>query len=269
MIDNQSQPLVTVVVPVYNGGKFIDKCLNSLSNQTYKNLEIIVVNDGSSDNSEKIIKKYPVKLITHEKNSGLSASRNTGIDAATGEYIHFMDVDDSINEVYYEAMVEAAVSTGADVACGGMIHEKNRYKTQRFNTKDVFVSTKDKLTATYVGKWGFVWRYLFRLNFLKENNLRFEEGRFIEDLPFSVPAVYFANKVVTVPKAEYYYYYSPNSILNNKDKAHQEKRRRDLTHANQQILAFAGKHNFKIPGINAGKMRYILRKIYYNFIVKP
>lgn len=264
-----SQPLVTVVVPVFNGEKYIDKCLDCLLKQSYKNLEIIVVNDGSSDNSEKIIKKYPVQLINHEKNSGLSASRNTGIDAATGEYIHFMDVDDTVNDTYYEAMVEAIVSTGVDVACSGMIHERNRYKTQRFKTKEVFVSTKDKFTATYVGKWGFVWRYLFRLNFLKENNLRFEEGRFIEDLPFSVPALYFANKLVTVPKAEYYYYYSPNSILNNKDKTHQEKRRVDLAHANQQVMEFAKKHNFKIPGVNTGRTRYLLRKVYYNLLVKP
>ncbi len=260
--------LITVIIPIYNGEKYAKTCLENMLQQSYKNLEIIVVDDGSTDKTAEIIRDYPVKIITHEKNKGLSAARNTGMDAATGEYIHFMDVDDSVNSVFYEKMIKAISETETDIACGSMINEHNRYKTQRFKNQQVYVNTKDKLTATYVGKWGFVWRYLFRLDFLKSRKLRFEEGRFIEDLPFSVPAVYFANKLVTVPDAEYFYNHSVNSILTNKEKTHRKKRHADKKYAKEQILKFAKEHNFKIPGVNTGQLNYLFRKFYLNLIAK-
>ncbi len=255
-------PLITVVIPVYNGEKFIKTCLENVLGQSYKNLEIIVVNDGSTDKSAEIVAQYPVKTVTHEKNSGLSAARNTGIDNATGDYIHFMDVDDLLNTDFYNTMAKAVVETSSDIACSGVIHEQARYKTQLFRKQRVYTSTKDKLTATYVGKWGYVWRYLYRLDFIRQNNLRFEVGRFVEDLSFSLPSLYFAKKIVVVPGATYLYAFVENSIINNPDKAHKAKVKEDFRHAQKVILNFASKHNFKIPGLNTGVWRYVLRKIY-------
>ncbi len=255
-------PLITVVIPVYNGEKFIKTCLENVLGQSYKNLEIIVVNDGSTDKSAEIAALYPVKTVTHEKNSGLSAARNTGIANATGDYIHFMDVDDLLNTDFYNAMAKAIVETSSDIACSGVIHEQARYKTQLFGKQRVYTSTKDKLTATYVGKWGYVWRYLYRLDFIRQNNLRFEVGRFVEDLSFSLPSLYFAKKIVVVPGAEYLYKYVETSIINKPDKAHQARVKEDARHAKSVILDFAKQHNFKIPGLNTGVWRYVLRKIY-------
>ena len=257
-------PLITVIVPIYNGEKYVRACLDNLMFQTYKHLEVIVIDDGSTDKTSEIIRNYPVKIITHTKNKGLSAARNSGIDAALGDYIHFFDVDDNINDVFYEEMLKSIVETQADIACAGMVQDHNNYKTQRFKKQQVYVSTKDRLTVTYVGKWGYVWRYLFRLNFLKEHNLRFEEGRFIEDLLFSLSAVYLSKKLVTVPKAESLYNLSENSILTNKEKAHRDKRRADKKYAKAQVLSFAKEHNLKIPGVNSGLVSYIIRKIYRN-----
>ncbi len=257
----EDMPIVSVIIPVYNGEKYIEKCLEMMARQTYANLEVILVNDGSTDNSAELLEKSPYKVITHDKNKGLSQARNTGIDAAKGKYLHFLDVDDAINDNYYSNMVCALVETDADIALGGMVNERNKSKTQKFKKKSVYVSTKDKMQVSYVGKWGFVWRYVFKLDFIKKNNLRFEVGRFIEDLIFSVPAVYFANKIVTVPNTEYYYSYSENSILTNKDKDHALKRRNDRKHAQEKILQFAEEHNFKLPGVNTGKIKYILTKI--------
>ena len=158
--------------------------------------------------------------------------------------------------------MKAIVETQADIACAGMVQEHTNYKTQRFKKRQVYVSTKDKLTVTYVGKWGYVWRYLFRLNFLREHDLRFEEGRFIEDLLFSLPAVYFSKKLVTVPNAEYFYNLSENSILTNKEKTHRDKRRADKKYAKAQVHSFAKEHNLKIPGVNSGRISYIIRKFY-------
>lgn len=258
-------PVITVVIPIYNGEKYAKSCLDNVMSQTYKNLEIIVVNDGSTDKTSEIIQQYPIRIVTHEKNRGLSAARNSGIEAATGEFIHFFDVDDAVNDIFYEEMLKAIVEKEADVACSGMIQQHNKYKTQLFKESKLYTTTKDKFTVTYVGKWGYVWRYLFRVDFLKKHNLRFEEGRFIEDLLFSVPAVYFAEKLVTVPKAEYIYNHTENSILTNKEKSHREKRHADRKHAKQQVLAFAKEHDIKIPGVNSGRLAYLLRKIYRNY----
>ncbi len=262
----KKEPLVSVVIPVYNREKHIKKCLELITNQTYKNLEIIVVNDGSTDSSMEIAKQYPVKIIEHPKNRGLSAARNTGIDNAAGKYIHFMDDDDEINLAFYENLVKASEETGTDISASGMISQAMRHKTQLFKKRKEHISLQERLTATYVGKWGYVWRYLFKLDFLKNYNLRFEDGRLMEDLAFSFAAIYYANKVVTVPNAEYLYIFTPNSIVNTDNPEIRKKRRIDKKHAQQFILNFAKEHgNFKIPGITTGKIKYILRKVYVLF----
>lgn len=259
MIEN---PLVSVIIPVYNGEKYVKPCLDMMMGQSYKNLEVILVDDGSVDQSALVADGYPINLIKHEKNRGLSAARNTGIDAAKGKYIHFMDVDDEINEDYYKFLVEAITETGADIACGGMINDKKNYKTWLFEKQQVFTGADQKLAATYVGKWGYVWRYLFNLDFLKSHNLRFEEGRFIEDLMFSLPAVFYAEKVVVVPNATYLYYQRENSIMTTKDLAHRQKRRADHNHAKAYRKQFTQKHGIKIPGLDNGRFAYVLRKIW-------
>lgn len=258
-----NKPLISVIVPVYNREKLIRSCLNIVTNQSYRNLEIIVVNDGSSDNSVSIIKKFSdVKLIEHDKNRGLAAARNTGIINATGKYIHFMDDDDKINNTFYENLLKAAEETDSDMACCSFTHQKIMSKSLVFTKKKTYSSLKDKYQATYVGKSGFVWRYLFKLDFIKKNHLLFEEGRLIEDLAFSFRAVFYANKIVTVPNAEYLYVFTPNSILNTKNKKEKEKAIKDKKHAVQLILNFAKENgNFKIPGINTGTSLYLYKKI--------
>lgn len=111
---------ISVVIPIYNTEKFLVKTLDSVINQTYKNLEIICVNDGSTDNSLNILTSYAkndfrIKII-NKPNSGLSDARNTGIDAASGEYIAFVDSDDYIDKDFYEKLMESIQKSGADVA---------------------------------------------------------------------------------------------------------------------------------------------------------
>ncbi len=263
-----NRPLVSVIVPVYNGEKYVKSCMENILDQTYQNIEVIIVDDCSQDNTVAIVKRYPVRLLSLEKNSGASVARNRGIDMATGEYIHFMDIDDVINQDFYSQMVSAAVSTGSDVACCSVIHEQNPYKTQIFVEQKVYSSTKDKLQVTYVGRWGYVWRYLYRTEFIKQNNLRFEEGRTVEDLPFSFVSLYKANSMVVVPKAEYLYVYVANSYINRPDPLHQQKVRADRRHAKNRILDFARKEGFRIPGINCGLLRYAIIKLWAKYFRK-
>lgn len=261
----KSKTLVSVVIPVYNGEKYLVGCIKNILSQSYKNLEVIVVDDGSADRSAEIARLFPVILIQHEVNRGLSAARNSGIDHAKGEFIHFMDVDDAINPDYYQEMVEAIMETGADVALGGMVNERTSSKTQIFKKREVYTDIQDKLTKSYVGKWGYVWRYLFCLDYIRQFEFRFEEGRFIEDLLFSLPAIYHANKLVVVPDAIYFYYDRENSIMNCKDKAHVQKKRQDWLYVKDFREEFSLKNNIKIPGVNSGKVAYVIRKIIASF----
>ncbi|MDR1683013.1 MAG: glycosyltransferase [Candidatus Symbiothrix sp.] len=244
----EHKTLISVIIPVYNGEKYLAQCIENTLCQTYKQLEIIVIDDGSTDKSAQIAAQYPVKIIS-QKNSGLAASRNTGIDNATGDYIHFLDVDDWLNLQYYEKMLEAVQLTKAEMAVGGVINEIRQKRTQIFDYQIVVSTIDDKLALTNVGKYGYAWRYLFDINFLKNNNLRFEEGRLIEDLAFSLQAVYFANKIVSVPNAVYVYKLRENSIMSNRNKAFKQKRHEDWKHAKEVRRQFAEEHHFQIPDV--------------------
>ena len=117
--------LLSVIVPVYNVEPFLDKCVQSIADQTYKELEIILVDDGSTDNSPKMCglwsqKDNRIKVI-HKKNGGLSSARNAGIDIAQGEVLSFVDSDDFIEPDMYETMITALQDSGKDIACCGRI----------------------------------------------------------------------------------------------------------------------------------------------------
>ena len=112
------QPLISVIIPAYNAEKYISKCIESIQNNTYKNLEIIIVNDGSKDNTRQVVEGVSdsrIRLINQE-NGGVSKARNTGLDNATGEYIAFIDSDDYISEDYFEVLLTACNKSGADIA---------------------------------------------------------------------------------------------------------------------------------------------------------
>lgn len=249
------QPLVSVVIPVYNAELYLAQCIENIQSQSYKNLEIIVVDDGSTDSSTKIAENYQVKLIRQE-NKGVSVARNKGLDTANGEYLHFMDVDDAINPDFYQKLVSASVETGATIACAGMINQREKNQTHFFKKLKVYTSVAEKLKITYVGRIGYVWRYLFNTEFIRNNNLRFEEGRIVEDLMFSLQAVYFADSLVVVPGTTYTYVHRENSQLSIVGSEHQAKRDRDWQHAVNLRKAFAQQHGFKIPGVNAGKIGF-------------
>lgn len=133
-----SDPLVSVIIPIYNTAKYLPACLNSIINQTHKNLEIILINDGSTDNSSKIIKEYTKKdkriIVVNQKNLGQSSARNTGLKKAKGDYISFVDSDDLISIHFVEKLLAAYNENTSVSVCG--IHYK-RLKSN--SSKDVYV----------------------------------------------------------------------------------------------------------------------------------
>ena len=256
---------VSVIIPCYKGERFIAACLENVLRQAYQmKLEVIVVIDGDLDRSASIAKAYPVKVIVLKENQGLSAARNIGLEAATGEYIHFMDVDDKVNSEFYANMAVALSGTEADIACAGMINDRKPYKSQIFHKIKEYTTPRGKLSVTWVAKWGYVWRYVFRRSFLMENDLKFEVGRFIEDRYFSFAALYFARKVITVPGANYTYRCTDGSVMNKKDLKWKKKLKEDYKHSKELISNFASSHNVSAPGLpwNLGILLYIFRKYY-------
>ncbi len=256
-------PLVTVVIPVYNRETHIKQCIEQVLCQDYKNIEIIVVNDGSSDSSQSIIEQFDnVNLINHKENKGLSAARNTGIKFAKGKYIHFLDDDDIINQSFYSSLVKASEQHNADISCCSFTKEGQLAYSQIYFKQQVFSSTQEKMLGTFVVRASYVWRFLFRLDLIKENNLWFEEGRLMEDIYFSVRAVFFANRVVVEPKAQFWYTFTPNSIINNQNTEHRIRLEQDGIHAVNSVKKFAKEHNdFALSGLTSDRTHYFLRRL--------
>lgn len=255
--------LISVIVPVFNGEKYVEKCIGNLINQSYKAIEIIVVDDGSIDRSMDIAARYPVKIIKQE-NKGVSAARNVGISHADGEYIHFMDVDDSINCDFYKSLIDAIVLHDADIACCGTIDEGSRELTHFFKKCTAYQSIEKKLEVTYAGRLGYVWRYLFRADLIHSHHMKFHEGRVIEDLIFSMEAIFFSRKLVTAPNAVYTYVKANDS----KKMVDLKKKEEDAVYAREVRDRFAKAHHFRIPGVNKGKIRYRLWRL-FNLISHP
>jgi glycosyltransferase involved in cell wall biosynthesis len=276
---------ISVIIPVYNGERWVAQCIENMLGQSYKNLEVIVVDDGSTDGSAAIAAKYPVKLI-RQANGGVSAARNAGIDAATGEYIHFMDVDDLINIDYYERMVEAVLCTDADMAFGGMVHEATTRLTRSFSENWLATVPEDRFSITGVVHNGCCVRYIIRKSLLESTGLRFEVGRsHMEDILFSIKAVHLAGKVVTVPGTIYYYKDRSGSAMTNRNSEAKRKRMEAMASGNaikKELLQTYGlsdavvgirpihKFKYKLLGIptvekrvlNNGKTRWYLFGVY-------
>lgn len=207
---------ISVIVPVYNVEKYLEKCLDSLINQTYDNLEIIVVNDCSTDNSEEIIKKYElksnkIKYIKNEENRGLSFSRNAGLKVATGSYIGYIDSDDYVPNNYYECLIRSIESAGAEIAvCDiNVVYEdsntSNRCQCGTYdNNKIDFVN--NGLAASACNK-------LFKKTTIEQ--YMFEEGKINEDIAVIIPLIVKANKVVYCADVFYNYIQRKNSIQNS------------------------------------------------------
>ena len=141
------QPLISVIIPVYGVEKYISQCLESVINQTYKNLEIIVVNDGTKDRSAEIAKEYAAKdsriKVYDFKNGGLSVARNRGLEIATGDYISYIDSDDWIDLKLFEVLLDTALTRNVDMVKYGVI-ETDEFKETRFSFDDAKIILNER-----------------------------------------------------------------------------------------------------------------------------
>lgn len=249
---------ISVIVPVYNVEKYLRKCLDSILNQTFKDLEIIAINDCSPDNSFSILKEYEtkgIKVINLEKNVGLSAVRNIGINKACGKYISFVDSDDWLDKNFYEKLYSAAEKHEADIAVCGIKHCHTfglPSKYLKFDKEVYSTNIEEKFEICNIPKKSYVWNKIYRLDKLREYNIQFVEGMAYEDIMFTPEALYYTNKLVTVPDTYYNYLVRKNSIVATKS----VKNETDNRIARAKAQTFCTEHNISVDFSDAEVKKY-------------
>lgn len=242
-------PKVSVIIPAYNAEKYLEACLESVLGQTLKDIEIILVNDASPDNSGAICEKYAkndarVKYIISEKNYGMSNARNKGLEVAKGEFLSFVDSDDWIDLDFLEKLYNATKQNEADIAVATMI--RKRAHSQKFRAhytkQDVFTTSQEKIDACNVPKACYVTNKLYKRSTFE--TLHFDEGVFYEDIRLTIKLVHNAKKLVTVPDTNYYYRASANSVVKTLPS---KKKLKDYYDAYSELINFADTHSIKIP----------------------
>lgn len=224
-----SEPLISIIIPVYNVEKYLSKCLDSVINQTYKNLEIICINDSSQDDSLKILERYAeidsrIKVIVKE-NEGVSEARNRGLDVSNGEYIMFVDADDWIYLNMCELMYSEMQKNKADVVmCDYMKEFSDKTKQNHTYDSDLYFSKDEvyhKLYRRMIGLYEdelsqpekadnlcTIWAKLYKRNIIEENNIRFYDIRKIgtyEDGLFNLDVFKCSSSAFYVAKGLYHY----------------------------------------------------------------
>ena len=227
---NDAKILVSIVVPIYKVEVYLERCLNSILNQTYSNIEIICVDDGSPDESGDIAERYAAKdkriRVLHKKNEGLGLARNTGLEKCTGEYVTFIDSDDFIEKDFIEKLVKGVVEENADTVIAGY----SRKRDDNIETINNPIGGQTYLGDSIINEVLYkmigpkqkendsinmaVWRVLYSLDIIKKHNLRFpSEREFIsEDIIFDLAYYPCAQKVCGISNCGYVYCMNPGSL---------------------------------------------------------
>ena len=216
---------ITIVVPIYNAEKYLERCIKSILDQTYENLEIILVNDGSTDKSLEICEKFKAEdnriIIINKENGGVSSARNKGIDAATGKFIIFIDADDYIEKEMFEVLEEDLFKNNVDISMcgfrtvdvnGNILSESSPMKEKYF---DVKTFKRNLFDDRYYRN--LIWNKLFRLEIIKEHNIRFNEDIHInENVLFMLDFAKYAFRYSYGNEILYNFLYNPNGEMHRK-----------------------------------------------------
>lgn len=223
---NQEKPLISVVVPVYKVESYLDTCVKSILNQSYQNLEIILVDDGSPDSCPALCDEWQKKdsriKAIHKKNGGLSDARNVGIDASSGDFLAFVDSDDYISPVMYEKLLRVAQETNSDIVTSNLCYVSGKKKTYGHINLPTFPMTFDpdemleiELGHCLVESAEFVTscNKLFRRRvFFTKDRIRYPVGRLYEDA-YTTYRLYYASRRTTVINESFYFYVMRDSSI--------------------------------------------------------
>ena len=220
--------LVSIIIPVYNVESYIQAALQSAVNQTYENIEVIVVNDGTRDHSMEKVQHFLCKdtrvSVINRFNGGLSTARNIGLDACKGEYVLFFDSDDRISPTLVEQSVNSAQMSQADVVVFGFDNircdkEENILSVEKYEFENITCEemlNKSEIPPSFLSGIGFAWNKLYRTRFLRNHQLHFEEGlSLIEDVVFNREVFLCTDRVTFLSGTYYQYYARERATLSN------------------------------------------------------
>lgn len=222
MLDENCNPEISIIVPVYNVENYLEKCIDSILNQTFKNFELILVDDGSTDRSGEICEKCKHKdsriKVIHKYSGGASDARNRGIDSSIGRFIGFVDSDDYIHPQMYEILYNNIIKYNADIAmCDYIKYESGDfYNYQNDDNKVEVYSNIDSLNLIFGEKEGHCitpWNKIYNRQLF--NNLRFKVGRICEDKLISHRILYASKKTIFIPNVLYFYRQRKGSVSNS------------------------------------------------------
>lgn len=252
-------PKISVIIPVYNVEKYLRDCLDSVVSQTIKDIEIICVNDGSTDGSLDILNEYCSNddrfVIVNQNNQGLSVARNNGLNSASGDYIAFIDSDDYLlNNDYFEKLYNACEKYSADIAVAGIIRGNNK------KTKELLKIEKEEVVTDYVEKLricdvpdsNYVWNKLYKCKSLISTGITFPVGKYYEDLYYTHKVLFYTGKLVSVPNISIFYRKRQGSIIKTKN----PKAEIDMKNGDKEIRLFLEERGIRYSQVGTVTKKY-------------
>lgn len=222
----KNRPIISIIVPIYNVESYLERCIESILNQSFKEFELILVNDGSTDSCKDICNEYKKRdsriVVVNKKNEGVSSARNLGLDLAKGEYIGFIDPDDFINKDMYKILFDTIQANNSDmVICDYYkVNEDdiNKFRNLKCNCENIKIKNLNNLESIdnlfLTGeKFIYAWNKLYKRELF--NDLRYEKGRIYEDEYLAHRILYKCNKVSIIEAKIYYYVQRKGSLVNS------------------------------------------------------
>lgn len=252
-------PKVSIIVPAYNVADYIEECLASLVKQTLREIEIIVIDDGSFDFTSEIIHMFKgdarIKVYT-QGNSGPSLSRNKGMNLAKGEYIAFVDADDWIDTDFIEKLYNAAKKSDSDIAAATIIRKREKSQKYRvhYTEEKIYKTLEEKIKICDIPTCCYVWNKIYRADFVKK--FKFKVGAFFEDVLWIPEVLKQANQLITVADTTYYYRVNKNSIVK---KLPSKKKQDDSYKSKRYIISFFEENNLPL----SKKARNLSKRTFY------
>ena len=238
-------PKVSVIVPVYNAAAFLPSCLDSLTGQSLDEVEIVLVDDHGPDDSMDVARRYaegysgPKTFVfaATPRNSGPGAARNVGLSVASGEFVAFVDADDTVEKDYCKVLYETALACNADISfCNANIIEAS-------GSRVLSNPSPDNKKKFLISMKSYLWTYCFRKDFILKNQLAFPPYHCAEDSCFILSSILCASKIASTPLCLYNYYIRTSSVSNKKD----PQRYRHRISSFKSLLSFARTHNLYRP----------------------
>lgn len=247
-----NNPKISVIVPVYNVEKYLEECLDSLVNQTLEDIEVIMVNDGSTDDSGKIMDRYaemyPNFKAYHKPNGGLGQARNYGMQYVTGDYIAFVDSDDYLKRSAYKKMYELAMLADTDIVIGNVKRFNSTKEYASGLHKKVFSETILRTHITESNELMYdttAWNKLFKRSFWEKHQFKFPEGILYEDLPVTIPAHYLSSGTSVLSEVIYYWRARDAGDRSITQQRHELVNFTDRFKVLKMLDAFFDKHNIE------------------------